>query len=174
MLKNFTTRILLLIAIGMLIFLSSPAAEDWTQLGFGGLQAFRFDEQYTIGAMGLMNIELKHTHPKAWFSHFSRFGVLAAFEYESRESILSGTIQLSLFSFWISNQTLLQLSAGPFWTDAIGAEPGGSAMLLMHFNSNFDSHINSGSVFLRADVANGGRGSIGISIGHSILERFSD
>lgn len=161
--------------ICLLVLLSNHAhAEDWTQLGFGGVQGFRYDEQFAVGAMGLMNIELKHRHPKAWINHYSRLGFLGAFEYHNTDSTLSGTLQLSLISFWASNEALLQLSAGPVWTDAVGVETGGSAMLLLHYKPTVESSINSGSLFLRVDTLNGEKVSIGLSIGHSILERFSD
>ena len=165
----------LIFTICILLLLSNYAhTEDWTQLGFGGVQGFRYDEQFAVGAMGLMNIELKHSHPKSWFNHYSRLGFLGAFEYHNTDSTLSGTIQLSLLSFWVSNEALLQFSAGPVWSDAVDAETGGSAILLLHYKPTVESPINSGSLFLRVDVANGERASVGISIGHSILERFSN
>lgn len=177
MLKNSVTTLTkrFIFTTCLLLLLSNYAqAEDWTQLGFGGVQAFRYDEQFAVGAMGLINFELTHTHPKAWFNYYSRLGFLGAFEYHNTDSTLSGTLQLSLLSFWVSNEALLQFSAGPVWSDAVDAETGGSAIILLHYKPPVESPINSGSLFLRVDVANGERASVGISIGHSILERFSD
>jgi hypothetical protein len=94
--------------ICLLVLLSNHThAEDWTQLGFGGVQGLRYDEQFAVGAMGLMNIELKHRHPKAWINYYSRVGFLGAFEYHNIDGTLSGTLQLSLISFWASGLTHL-------------------------------------------------------------------
>ena len=171
---NRTATILTVLSIICVLFSNYAQAEDWTQTAFGGVQAFRYDEHFAVGAMGLMNIELKHSHPQAWFNHYSRLGFFGAFEYHNTDSTLSGTFQLSLLSFWVSKEALLQFSVGPVWTDAVDTETGGSAIILLHYNPSVKSYLNSGSFFIRLDALNGERISVGLSIGHSILERFSD
>lgn len=96
-------------------------AEDWTQIGYGGVQGFIDETQKNpaVGIMGFVNLELKHTHTKSWFNYYNRMGILGALEYYTDHSHLSGTIQFPFFSHWISKENLLQFSTGLVWSDAI-------------------------------------------------------
>ena len=180
-------------------------AEDWTQIGYSGVQGFLDENQKNpaIGIIGFMNLELKHTHTKSWFNYYNRIGILGALEYYTDHSHLSGTIQFPFFSYWISKENLLQFSTGPVWSDAIveyketiwGRDQHGyleeveirrmqknetvsgiSLMILLNYTYPKDVYINSGLLFLRADYLEDVevRGMIGLSLGSSILERFSD
>ena len=195
--------------LSLVFFLSNLTyAEDWTQIGYGGVQGLVNEdlnwEDPIIGIMGFLNLELKHTHDRSWFNYYNRMGILGALEYHTDHSNFSATIQFPFFSHWISKEHLLQFSAGPIWSDAIIVKyektirhyneygdlvdmeiireqknetvKGISLMILLNYTYPKNVYINSGLLFLRVDYLEKveARGMIGLSLGSSVLERFSD
>lgn len=185
--------------------LSYAYAEDWTQIGYGGIQGFitESENNSAVGIMGFMNLELKHSHPESWFNYYNRMGVLGALEYYPNNDFFSATIQFPIYSYWISNESLLQISIGYLWAETIVVEEqtirhldeygyvddtetikrsrnesfnGASIMLSLNYTHPKKFLINSGLLFLRLDHVRNSetRGIIGLSFGHSLLERFSN
>ncbi len=207
MIKLIMVMFILVVSI-IFLSLSYAYAEDWTQIGYSGIQGFITESgnNSAIGIMGFMNLELKHSHPKSWLNYYNRMGLLGALEYYPNNQNLSGTIQFPFYSYWTSKENLFQMSIGFIWAEAkveyketkiityydlYGIEnidtevrtiyknetvSGMSLMVLFNYKYSKSSFINSGLLFLRVDNLRKveTRAMIGLSFGHSLLERFSD
>ena len=154
----------------------------WTDIAYFGASAGTYSlgedkEGYFANAIGFYHSSLEHINPHGGLNHFSDIGFIGAMSFfGDPEKDLSGTIQLSK-GFWLNEYVLVQLAAGPAWSES--NDWGWSSIAIL--NGTFtewvklvvgtEEAINTGAVFIKADRYAGDifgskwRFSLGVSLG---------
>ena len=154
----------------------------WTDVSYLGASIGTYSvgedkEGYFVNAIGFYHSTLEHTNPQGGLNHFSNIGFLGTMSFfGDPEKDLSGTFQLSK-GFWLNEHVLIQLAAGPEWSES--NDWGWSSIAIL--NGNFtewieplvgkEETINTGAVFIKADRYPGDifgskwRFSLGLSLG---------
>ena len=172
-------KILVLLPILICIICNSADAQIqhlWKDIRYVGGHAglYNVDDErdgYNGGFMAFYHSQLEHQHPSIWGSHISDWGILGSANYFLQpESDLSLALQFSR-GWWLDKTALLQLFAGPSWSEK-NSLGGASTLLLSYLFSRSQEGINGGALFLQNEVYYDDsisgikwRFSMGISIG---------
>ena len=154
----------------------------WTDVAYFGASVGTYSigedkEGYFANAIGFYHSSLEHINPLGGLNDFSDMGFLGTVSFlGDPEKDLSGTFQLSK-GFWLNEFVLIQLAAGPAWSES--NDWGWSSIAIL--NGNFTEWvevligrkeaINTGAVFIKADRYAGDifggkwRFSLGVSLG---------
>lgn len=155
--KRTLERILLLTLI-LLICLScfglAEAGHEWKETwyvgGNIGINSFNDDDGYFAGVMGFYHTQLAHTHPRMLSDYISQYGIIGTGNYlREPGSDLALTLQYSK-GLWLDQTALLQLAAGPLWSESYGW--GASSILLLSYKYSFsEDNFNTGALFIQSD-----------------------
>jgi hypothetical protein len=154
----------------------------WTDVSYFGASIGTYSvgedkEGYFVNAIGFYHSTLEHINPQGGLNYFSNIGFLGTVSFfGDPEKDLSGTFQLSK-GFWLNEYVLIQLAAGPTWSES--NDWGWSSIAIL--NGNFtewiellvgkEETINTSAVFIKADRYPGDifgskwRFSLGLSLG---------
>ena len=157
-------------------------AHRWTDLDYFGVSVGTYSigedkEGYFANAIGFYHSSLEHINPHGGLNHFSNIGFLGTVSFfGDPETDLSGTLQLSK-GFWLGEYALVQLAAGPAWSESDDWGWSSIAILTVNFTEwvevliGREEAINTGAIFIKADRYDGDifgskwRFSLGVSLG---------
>lgn len=159
--------------------LEAEGEHFWKEFGYAGLGAGTYnvaDSQgdYFFSGLAFYHNQLAHDHPQTWTGHVSDWGVLGLASYlTGMDSDFFVTGQFSK-GLWLDRTALLQLSAGPSWSEKHSW--GASSTLYLSYQWSFsEDTINAGAIYIQnyiyadADEAVGIKFLLGISIGVGAL-----
>ena len=88
----------------------------WKEFGYAGLGAGTYNlndsqDNYFLSGIAFYHSQLSHDHPKTWGKHVADWGVLGS---DNDNLFITGQFSKGL---WLDRTALLQLSAGPSWSE---------------------------------------------------------
>ena len=124
--------------------------ETWYFGGHIGINSFDDDDGYFGGVMGFYHTQLVHSHPSMFSDYISQYGIIGTGNYlREPDSDLALTLQYSK-GLWVDQTALLQLAAGPLWSESYGW--GASSILLLSYKYSLSKDtFNTGALFLQSD-----------------------